>query len=115
VLAKTRMHAPCQATQLRRDNAGTGLYARRYDASDPVTVAASSRAVPRRGSRARMPTAVVRRLTLTYAATIVVALVAHQARRPDRIRAPKRALAHGCVRNQTEPGGIGRLLVTWHH
>jgi len=39
-------------------------------------------------------TAVVQRVTLTYAATIVVALVAHQAARPDLIRAPKRVLAH---------------------
>jgi hypothetical protein len=38
--------------------------------------------------------AVVQRVTLTYAATIVVALVAHHARRPDLIRSPKRVLAH---------------------
>jgi Transposase DDE domain len=39
-------------------------------------------------------TAVVQRVTLTYAATLVVALAAHQAARPDLIRAPKRVLAH---------------------
>ncbi len=39
-------------------------------------------------------TAVVQRVALTYAATVIVALVAHQAGRPDLIRAPKRVLAH---------------------
>lgn len=39
-------------------------------------------------------TAVVQRVALTYAATIVVALVAQPANRPDLIRAPKRVLAH---------------------
>ena len=39
-------------------------------------------------------TAVVQRVALTYTATIVVALVAHHADRPDLIRAPKRVLAH---------------------
>jgi hypothetical protein len=38
--------------------------------------------------------AVASRLALTYAATIVVALAAHQAGRPDLIRSPKRVLAH---------------------
>lgn len=39
-------------------------------------------------------TAVVQRVTLTYAAVIVVALAAHHAGRPDLIRSPKRVLAH---------------------
>jgi len=39
-------------------------------------------------------TAVVQRVALTYAATVIVALVAHRAGRPDLIRAPKRVLAH---------------------
>ncbi len=39
-------------------------------------------------------TAVVQRVTLTYAAVLVVALAAHQAGRPDLIRSPKRVLAH---------------------
>ena len=38
--------------------------------------------------------AVARRVALTYAATIVVALAAHQAGRPDLIRSPTRVLAH---------------------
>jgi len=45
-------------------------------------------------------TAVVQRVALTYTATIVVALLAHHARRPDLIRSPKRVLAHlweGCL------------------
>jgi hypothetical protein len=33
-------------------------------------------------------------VALTYAATIVVAVAAHQAGRPDLIRSPKRMLAH---------------------
>ena len=33
-------------------------------------------------------------VALTYAATLVVALLAHQADRPDLIRSPKRVLAH---------------------
>ena len=39
-------------------------------------------------------TAVVQRVALTYTATIVVALLAHHAGRPELIRAPKRVLAH---------------------
>jgi hypothetical protein len=39
-------------------------------------------------------TAVVQRVALTYTATIIVALAAQQAGRPDLIRAPKRVLAH---------------------
>jgi hypothetical protein len=39
-------------------------------------------------------TAVVQRVALTYTASIVVALAAYQAARPDLIRAPKRVLAH---------------------
>ena len=39
-------------------------------------------------------TAVVQRVALAYAATIVVARIAQQAGRPDLIRAPKRVLAH---------------------
>lgn len=39
-------------------------------------------------------TAITQRVALTYAATIVVALVAHHAGRPDLIRSPKRVLAH---------------------
>ncbi len=39
-------------------------------------------------------TAVVQRVALTYTATVVVALAAHHAGRPDLIRAPKRVLAH---------------------
>lgn len=39
-------------------------------------------------------TAVVQRVALTYTAAIVVALVAHDAARPDLLRAPKRVLAH---------------------
>ena len=38
--------------------------------------------------------AVACRVALTYAATIVVGLAAHQAGRPDLIRSPKRVLAH---------------------
>jgi hypothetical protein len=38
--------------------------------------------------------AVARRVALTYAATIIVALAAHQAGRPDLIRSPKQVLAH---------------------
>ena len=39
-------------------------------------------------------TAVVQRVALAYTATLIVALVAHQAGRPELIRAPKRVLAH---------------------
>jgi len=39
-------------------------------------------------------TAVVQRVALTYAATMIVALAAHHAGRPDLIRSPKRVLAH---------------------
>lgn len=39
-------------------------------------------------------TAVVQRVALTYAATLVVALAAHYAGRPELIRSPKRVLAH---------------------
>ena len=39
-------------------------------------------------------TAVVQRVALAYTATIVVALAAHHAGRPELIRAPKRVLAH---------------------
>jgi hypothetical protein len=39
-------------------------------------------------------TAVARTVALTYAATIVVGLAAHQAGRPDQIRSTKRVLAH---------------------
>lgn len=39
-------------------------------------------------------TAVVQRVALPYTATLVVALAARQAGRPDLIRAPKRVLAH---------------------
>ena len=39
-------------------------------------------------------TAGVQRVALTYAATVIVALLAHQADRPDLLRAPKRVLAH---------------------
>jgi hypothetical protein len=38
--------------------------------------------------------AITARVMLTYAATIVVGLAAQQAGRPDRIRSPKRVLAH---------------------
>jgi transposase len=38
--------------------------------------------------------AVTSRVALTYAATVVVGLAAHQAGRPDLIRSPKRVLAH---------------------
>ncbi len=38
--------------------------------------------------------AVASRVALTYAATIIVALLAHQAGRPELIRSPKRVLAH---------------------
>jgi hypothetical protein len=38
--------------------------------------------------------AVASRVALTYAATLVVGLAAHQAGRPDLIRSPKRVLAH---------------------
>jgi hypothetical protein len=37
---------------------------------------------------------VASRVALTYAATVVVALAAQQAGRPDYIRSPKRVLAH---------------------
>ena len=36
----------------------------------------------------------VRQVALTYTATIIVALTAQQAGRPDLIRSPKRVLAH---------------------
>jgi hypothetical protein len=36
----------------------------------------------------------VRQVALTYTATIIVALAAQQAGRPDLIRSPKRVLAH---------------------
>ena len=39
-------------------------------------------------------TAVTQRVALTDTATIIVALAAHQADRPDLIRSPKRVLAH---------------------
>ena len=39
-------------------------------------------------------TAVVQRVALTYAATVIGALAAHHHNRPDLIRSPKRALAH---------------------
>ena len=39
-------------------------------------------------------TATVQRVALTYTATLIVALAAQQANRPDLIRAPKRVLAH---------------------
>jgi transposase len=38
--------------------------------------------------------AVARQVALTYTATIIVALAAHRAGRPDLIRSPKRVLAH---------------------
>jgi hypothetical protein len=38
--------------------------------------------------------AIASRVALTYAATVVVGLAAHQAGRPDLIRSPKRVLAH---------------------
>jgi hypothetical protein len=38
--------------------------------------------------------AVATQVALVYAATVVVGLAAHQARRPDLIRSPKRVLAH---------------------
>jgi hypothetical protein len=38
--------------------------------------------------------AIASRVALTYAATIVIALAAQQAGRPDLIRSPKRVLAH---------------------
>ena len=41
--------------------------------------------------------AVTSRVALTYAATVVVGLAAHQARQPDLIRSPKRVLAHTWV------------------
>ncbi len=41
--------------------------------------------------------AVTSRVALTYAATVVVGLAAHQAGRPDLIRSPKRVLAHTWV------------------
>ena len=37
---------------------------------------------------------IARQVALTYTATIIVALAAQQARRPDLIRSPKRVLAH---------------------
>jgi hypothetical protein len=37
---------------------------------------------------------IARQVALTYAATIIVALAAQQAGRPDLIRSPKRVLAH---------------------
>jgi hypothetical protein len=36
----------------------------------------------------------VRQVALTYSATMIVALAARQAKRPDLIRSPKRVLAH---------------------
>lgn len=39
-------------------------------------------------------TAVVQRVALAYAATVVVALAAHRAGRPDLLRSPSRVLAH---------------------
>ncbi len=41
--------------------------------------------------------AIARKVALTYAATIIVALAAQQASRPDLIRSPKRVLAHTWV------------------
>ena len=38
--------------------------------------------------------AITTRVALTYTASIVVGLAAHQAGRPDLIRSPKRVLAH---------------------
>lgn len=38
--------------------------------------------------------AVTRAVALTFTATIIVALAAHQAGRPDLIRSPQRVLAH---------------------
>src|SRR5712691_1453854 len=38
--------------------------------------------------------AIERQVTLTYTASIIIALAAHQAGRPDLIRSPKRVLAH---------------------
>jgi transposase len=38
--------------------------------------------------------AIASQVALTFAATVVVGLAAHQARRPDLIRSPKRVLAH---------------------
>ncbi len=40
--------------------------------------------------------AVMQRVALTYTASVVVALAAHHASRPDLIRSPKRVLAHLC-------------------
>ncbi len=37
---------------------------------------------------------IARQVALTYTATIIVALAAQQAGRPDLIRSPKRVLAH---------------------
>jgi len=49
-------------------------------------------------TRPRLPLAgwstLVRQVALTYTATIIVALAAQQAGRPDLIRSPKRVLAH---------------------
>jgi hypothetical protein len=39
-------------------------------------------------------TAIVSQVALTYTATIIVALAAWNAQRPDLIRSPKRVLAH---------------------
>ena len=39
-------------------------------------------------------TAITTRVALAYTATIIVALAAHEAGRPDLIRSPKRVLAH---------------------
>jgi hypothetical protein len=62
------------------------------------TVSIPPPASPRAQAKARPPlcgwSAVATRVALTYAATIVVALAAHQAVRPDLIRSPKRVLAH---------------------
>jgi hypothetical protein len=38
--------------------------------------------------------AIVSQVALTYTATIIVALAAQQAQRPDLIRSPKRVLTH---------------------
>ena len=38
--------------------------------------------------------AIAQQVALTYTATIIVALAAQQADRPDLIRSPKRVLAH---------------------
>ena len=104
--ATVRVPPPCEATVRVPPPAYHRTQAKRRPALhlDALTVVrrlhllALCRLVVRRAHRRCPPicgwSAVTSRVALTYAATVVVALAAHQAARPDLTRSPKRVLAH---------------------